>query len=117
MGASVKIINKNTIQIDTTGITDPYVPYEMASLMRASCYFLGTLLGRFNHAKVSMPGGCDLGDRPIDQHLKAFRALGVTDNIEHGIVELKAQQLIGNQIYFDFITVGGTINAMSYNFV
>jgi len=112
MGASVKIINKNTIQIDTAGITDPSVPYEMASLMRASCYFLGTLLGRFNQAKVSMPGGCDLGDRPIDQHLKAFRALGTTDNIEHGMVELTAKQLIGNQIYFDFITVGGTINAM-----
>jgi len=112
MGASVKIINKNTIQIDTRGITDPVVPYEMARLMRASCYFLGTLLGRFKQARVSMPGGCDLGDRPIDQHLKAFRALGAEDNIEHGMVELSAKQLIGNQIYFDFITVGGTINAM-----
>lgn len=112
MGADVKIINKNTIQIDTKGITEPTVPYELARMMRASSYFLGTLLGRFKQARVSMPGGCDLGDRPIDQHLKAFRSLGATDNIENGMVELKADALIGSQIYFDFITVGGTINAM-----
>ena len=112
MGASVKIINKNTIQIDTRGIMEPTVPYDLARLMRASSYFLGTLLGRFGKAKVPMPGGCDLGDRPIDQHLKAFRCLGTTDNIEHGMVELSAEKLIGSQIYFDFITVGGTINAM-----
>ncbi len=112
MGASVKIINKNTIQIDTRGIMDSTVPYDLARLMRASSYFLGTLLGRFNKAKVPMPGGCDLGDRPIDQHLKAFRCLGATDIIDHGMVELSADNLIGSQIYFDFITVGGTINAM-----
>ena len=112
MGASVKIINKNTIQIDTRGIMEPTVPYDLARLMRASSYFLGTLLGRFHKAKVPMPGGCDLGDRPIDQHLKAFRSLGATDVIEHGMVEVSADSLIGSQIYFDFITVGGTINAM-----
>jgi UDP-N-acetylglucosamine 1-carboxyvinyltransferase len=112
MGASVKIINKNTIQIDTRGIVDPTVPYDLARLMRASSYFLGTLLGRFNRAKVPMPGGCDLGDRPIDQHLKAFRTLGARDSIEHGMVEVSADMLVGSQIYFDFITVGGTINAM-----
>ena len=112
MGASIRHINKNSVEIDTRGIKDPVVPYEMARLMRASSYFLGTLLGRFKRAKVSMPGGCDLGDRPIDQHLKAFRALGATDNIDHGMVELNAVNLIGSQIYFDFITVGGTINAI-----
>ena len=112
MGASVKIINKNTIQIDTRGIMEPTVPYDLARLMRASSYFLGTLLGRFHKAKVPMPGGCDLGDRPIDQHLKAFRSLGAEDVIEHGMVEVSADSLIGSQIYFDFITVGGTINAM-----
>lgn len=112
MGASVKVINKNTIEIDTKGILEPVVPYEQARLMRASSYFLGTLLGRFHKAKVSMPGGCDLGDRPIDQHLKAFRALGAKDNIDHGMVELTADSLIGSQVYFDFITVGGTINAI-----
>ena len=70
MGASVKMIDKTTIEIDDRGIKDPVVPYEMARHMRASYYFLGTLLGKFKRARVAMPGGCDLGDRPIDQHLK-----------------------------------------------
>ncbi len=112
MGAKITPINKNTVKIDTRGITEPSVPYDLARLMRASSYFLGTLLGKFNKALVPMPGGCDLGDRPIDQHLKAFRALGATDNIDHGVVEVSADKLIGSQIYFDFITVGGTMNAM-----
>ncbi len=112
MGATIKTIDKNTYEIDTRGIKEPVVPYELARLMRASCYFMGTLLGRFKKAKVSMPGGCDLGDRPIDQHLKAFKALGATDIIEHGMVEIHANELIGSQIYFDLITVGATINAM-----
>lgn len=112
MGADVKVINKNTIQIDTKHIRDIVVPYEMARSMRASYYFLGTLLTKFNHAKVSMPGGCDLGDRPIDQHLKCFKSLGANYTIEHGIVEITAEKLIGTQIYFDKVTVGATINAM-----
>ncbi len=112
MGAGIKIIDKNTIRIDTRGIYDPIVPYELARSMRASSYFLGTLLGRFHKADVPMPGGCDLGDRPIDQHLKAFNALGASHTIDGGVVSLKADALLGNQIYFDFITVGGTINAI-----
>lgn len=112
MGADVKYINKNTIKIDTTSIKSPVVPYDLAKTMRASSYFLGTLLGQFHEAFVPMPGGCDLGDRPIDQHIKAFNALGATDEIINGTVHVKADELIGNQIYFDFITVGGTINAM-----
>ena len=80
--------------------------------MRASSYFLGTLLGRFHEAYVAMPGGCDLGDRPIDQHLKAFRNLGAVDELKNGEVHCFADQLIGSQIYFDFNTVGGTINAI-----
>ena len=112
MGADVKIINKSTIQIDTTHIRDTVVPYEMARSMRAPYYFLGTLLSRFHRAKVSMPGGCDLGDRPIDQHIKCFKALGANYSIEHGIVDISADKLIGTQIYFDKVTVGATINAM-----
>lgn len=112
MHADIKILNKNTIRFDTKNITVPRVPYELARSMRASSYFLGTLLGRFREAFVALPGGCDLGDRPIDQHLKAFKALGACDDIESGCVHVKADELIGNQIYFDFITVGGTINAM-----
>jgi UDP-N-acetylglucosamine 1-carboxyvinyltransferase len=72
MGADVKFLGKNTVRIDATRIIEPIVPYEMAKHMRASYYFLGTLLGKFNRARVAMPGGCYLGDRPIDQHLKAF---------------------------------------------
>lgn len=112
MGADIRLINKNTVSFDTRGIKIPRVPYELARSMRASTYFLGTLLGRFHEAYVAMPGGCNLGDRPIDQHLKAFRCLGATDDIENGEVHCIADRLIGSQIYFDFNTVGGTINAI-----
>ncbi|MCL1902971.1 MAG: UDP-N-acetylglucosamine 1-carboxyvinyltransferase [Oscillospiraceae bacterium] len=112
IGADVRLLDKSTIRIDPKHIKDTVVPYELARHMRASYYFLGTLLSKFNHAKVSMPGGCDLGDRPIDQHLKCFKALGAEYTIEHGIVEISADKLIGTQIYFDKVTVGATINAM-----
>ena len=80
MGADVQRIDKSVYRIDATGIKDPVVPYELARLMRASYYFLGTLLGKFGRARVSMPGGCYLGDRPIDQHLNhwALPALSIT---------------------------------------
>lgn len=112
MGAEVEMINKTTIKIDARGIKEPVVPYEMARHMRASYYFLGTLLGKFKRARVSMPGGCNLGDRPIDQHLKAFTALGATCAIDHGMVDVSAATLIGSQIYLDVVSVGSTINAM-----
>ncbi|MBP1572479.1 MAG: UDP-N-acetylglucosamine 1-carboxyvinyltransferase [Oscillospiraceae bacterium] len=112
MGADVQIINKHTIRFDTTRIREPKVPYELARSMRASSYFLGTLLGRFHEAYVPLPGGCDLGDRPIDQHLKAFSVLGATDDIQNGCVHVKADALVGGQIFFDFNTVGGTMNAI-----
>ena len=112
MGAEVKILNKSTIRIDAAHIRDMVVPYEMARSMRASYYFLSTMLNRFRRARVSMPGGCDLGDRPIDQHLKCFKALGADYTIEHGIVDIQADKLIGTQIYFDRVTVGATINAI-----
>ncbi|MGN1114673.1 MAG: UDP-N-acetylglucosamine 1-carboxyvinyltransferase [Oscillospiraceae bacterium] len=112
MGADVQMINKDTVCFDTRHINNPHVPYDMARSMRASTYFLGTLLGRFHEAYVAMPGGCFLGDRPIDQHLKAFRCLGASDELENGEVHCYADELIGGQIYFDFTTVGGTINAI-----
>jgi UDP-N-acetylglucosamine 1-carboxyvinyltransferase len=112
MGADVRLLDKSTVRIDSTHIRDTVIPYEMARHMRASYYFLGVLLSKFNHAKVSMPGGCDLGDRPIDQHIKCFKALGADYTIEHGMVEIAADKLIGTQIYFDKVTVGATINAM-----
>ena len=112
MGADVQRIDKSVYRIDATGIKDPVVPYELARLMRASYYFLGTLLGKFGRARVSMPGGCYLGDRPIDQHLKAFTSLGATCTLDNGMIDICADKLIGSQIYFDKITVGATINAM-----
>ncbi len=112
MGASVRLINRSTVEIDTTRIKQPIVPYEMARHMRASYYFLGSLLGKFRNARVSMPGGCDFGTRPIDQHLKGFKTLGADYSIDHGMVDVHAQQLIGSQVYFDVVTVGATINVM-----
>lgn len=113
MGASVKVINKNTIKVDTRNITVPEVPYEMARHMRASYYFLGAMLGRYNRARVSMPGGCDFGVRPIDQHIKGFEALGAKVSLEQGgMIEVAADNLIGSHIYFDVVSVGATINLM-----
>ncbi len=112
LGAEVKFIDKTTISIDPRPIRDMPVPYELARSMRASYYFLATLLSRFKHAQVPMPGGCDLGDRPMDQHLKCFRSLGAKCTIEHGVVDVKADFLFGTQIYFDKVSVGATMNAM-----
>lgn len=112
MGAEVTRIDKNTYRIDPTKICNFCVPYEMARKMRASYYFLGSLLGKFNKARVSMPGGCPLGDRPIDQHLKAFAAMGAEYTLSQGMIDLKAEKLHGCQIFFDVVTVGATMNAM-----
>ncbi|WMJ24016.1 UDP-N-acetylglucosamine 1-carboxyvinyltransferase [Paludicola sp. MB14-C6] len=112
MGADIRVINKNTLEIDTTHITLPEVPYEKARQMRASSYFLGALLGRFRESKVALPGGCDFGVRPIDQHIKCFKALGAECDLQFGMIQLKAKELNGTHLYFDVVTVGGTINAM-----
>lgn len=112
MGVEVKIINKSTLYIDPRHIVNPTVPYELAKNMRASYYFLGALLGKVGSASVSMPGGCDLGARPIDQHLKGFSSLGADCSVNHGMVSLKANRLCGSHIYFDIVTVGATINVM-----
>lgn len=112
MGAKIRMLNKTTVEIDPAEIRNLPVPYEKAKLMRSSTYFLGTLLGRFNEAHVSMPGGCNLGDRPIDQHLKCFSALGANHNIDGGMVNLHADKLTGSQIFFDKNSVGATINGI-----
>ena len=111
MGAQVQTISRNTFRIDASRINNFCVPYESARQMRAY-YFLGALLGKFNKARVSMPGGCPLGDRPIDQHLKAFSALGANCNLDHGMIDVTADSLRGNQIYLDVVSVGATMNAM-----
>lgn len=112
MGAEVTSLGNCTYRIDPTRICRFCVPYESAKKMRASYYFLGALLGKYNKARVSMPGGCPLGARPIDQHLKAFSLLGADYTLSQGMIDLKAEQLSGNQIFFDVVTVGATMNAM-----
>lgn len=112
MGAEIEELGNNTYRIDPTTIHSCCVPYETARKMRASYYFLGALLGKYNKARVSMPGGCPLGDRPIDQHLKAFSALGAKYTLSQGMIDLTADKLSGNPIFFDVVTVGATMNAM-----
>lgn len=113
MGASVNFINKTTVEIDTTHITNPVVSYELARHLRASYYFLGALIGRCHKASVSMPGGCHFGVRPIDQHIKGFESLGAEVNIDHGMINAKVREsLTGSHIYFDVVSVGATINVM-----
>ena len=112
MGAQIENIDKHTIKIDATKITTSIVPYELSKKMRASYYFLGSLLGRFNKASVSMPGGCDFGTRPINQHLKGFQTLGADYTLECGMIDVKCEKLVGGQIFFDVVTVGATMNVM-----
>jgi len=112
MGAKVKRIDKSTVEIDHKSIRTYVASYELARHMRGSYYLLGALLGRFSHAIVSMPGGCDFGLRPIDQHLKGFSALGAAYSLEGGMVDVQAEQLKGNNVYMDIVSVGATINIM-----
>lgn len=114
MGASVKMINKNTFEINCSHLHSTNPPQEMARTMRASYYLIGSLLGRFGKAEVSLPGGCNFGVRPIDQHIKSFETLGASVKITTGgIVEVKAENgLHGATVYLDVVSVGATINAM-----
>ena len=112
MGASVKTIDAHTVEIDSHSIHSHIVPHEIAKRMRASYYLIGALLGKFNKASVAMPGGCDLGPRPIDQHLKGFEALGAKIALKDGMISVEADRLLGNQIYLDVVSVGATINIM-----
>ena len=113
LGAQVRRINKNTVEIDPRGVSPVVVPHDLARQMRASYYFIGVLLGRFGTARVSMPGGCNFGVRPIDQHLKGFTALGAeVSPMEQGMIEVTAQRLVGNSIYLDMVSVGATVNIM-----
>lgn len=110
LGAKIDFSEKNTMVIDSSNINTYKAPYEMIKSMRASYYLLGALLGRFGKAEVSLPGGCDFGFRPIDQHIKGFEALGARIELEHGIVKAHADKLVGCKIYLDVVSVGATIN-------
>ncbi len=112
MGAEVEMINSTTFRIDASRIRSYSVPHEMARKMRASYYFLGACLGKFRKAMVPLPGGCPLGDRPINQHIKAFMALGAKYNLVNGVVHVESDNLYGSQIYLDVVSVGATMNAI-----
>jgi len=112
LGAKVTFEDRNTVLIDSTDVNSYIASYDMIKSMRASYYLLGALLGRFGKAEVALPGGCDFGHRPIDQHIKGFEALGAKVVIENGMIKLSAEKLTGNQIYLDVISVGATINLM-----
>jgi UDP-N-acetylglucosamine 1-carboxyvinyltransferase len=101
---------KNEVFLDTTNINSYDAAFDMVKTLRASYYILGALLGRFKKAEVAFPGGCDFGTRPIDQHIKGFEALGAKVEIEHGIIKISAERLIGTRIYLDVVSVGATIN-------
>lgn len=102
----------NTVTIDSTDITNTNACTEDVRRMRASYYFIGALLARFKKARVELPGGCPIGVRPIDQHIKGFEALGAKVVVEEGAVNVVADKLVGTNIFFDVISVGATINVM-----
>jgi len=112
IGANIEYIDSQTVIIDTTSVNCYEACYDEASKIRASYYLIGALLGRFKRAKVSFPGGCDFGTRPLDQHIKAFEALGAKVDLSHGVINAVAENLRGSSFYMDTVSVGATINAM-----
>lgn len=112
IGAKVTYIDDNTLEIDTSTVNSYIVSHELTKYLRASYYLLGALLGRYNRARVAMPGGCDFGVRPIDQHIKGFEFLGADVSIENAMVDVHADNLAGSSIYMDVVSVGATINIM-----
>jgi len=112
MGAKITWNTKNELTIDTTNISTTEAPLDLTSKFRASYYLIGAMLGRIGKIKVGMPGGCKLGARPIDQHIKGFELLGANVVIEKGTITATANSLTGNHIYMDVVSVGATINVM-----
>ena len=112
IGAMVQRIDRHTVKINGSTIGDFNIEYDYIKKIRASYYLLGALLGKYKRAEVALPGGCNIGSRPIDQHLKGFRALGADVDIEHGKIVAEAEKLRGTHLYFDVVTVGATINVM-----
>lgn len=111
MGVHMEL-NNNTLFIDSTTITAFEAPYEHVKKMRASIYVLGPLLARYGQARVSLPGGCNFGPRPVDLHLRGLERLGATINVEGGYINATASRLIGNHFHFDISSVGATVNIL-----
>ena len=112
IGARVERVDRHTVRINASTIQEISVDDEYIRRIRASYYFIGALLGKYKSAQVPLPGGCNIGSRPIDQHLKGFRALGGDVRIEGGAVIVHAIDLVGSHIYLDVVSVGATINIM-----
>ena len=112
IGATVKRIGPHVVSINGSTINDMTIDYDSIRKIRASYYLLGALLGTYKKAQVALPGGCEIGSRPIDLHLKGFRALGATVSIEHRMINTSADELVGNHIFMDTVSVGATINIM-----
>ena len=112
IGAVVKHEGRHKVMINASQIHELIVEDENIKKIRASYYLIGALLGKYKHAEVALPGGCDIGCRAIDQHIKGFRALGAEVKIEHGLIKTHAEHLKGSHIYMDVVSVGATINVM-----
>lgn len=112
LGAKVEVLGEGTIKINSSNLDNYVTEYELMNKMRASLLVMGPLLARLGKTKSSLPGGCAIGTRPIDLHLKGFKALGATVNTEHGSIEAYVDKLVGNKIYLDFPSVGATENIM-----
>ncbi len=112
IGAVVERKDRHTVKISSGAINSLTVESSYIKKIRASYYMLGALLGKYKKASVALPGGCEIGSRPIDQHRKGFRALGANVSISHGRISVEAERLVGSHIYLDVVTVGATINIM-----
>lgn len=112
IGVIVKQTGRHKVCLNASQINDLVVEDENIKKIRASYYLIGALLGKYKRAEVALPGGCDIGCRAIDQHIKGFRALGAEVRIEHGLIKTKADRLVGGHIYMDVVSVGATINVM-----
>ena len=112
IGAHVERVDVHKVKINGSFIRGVNVDNEFIRKIRASYYLIGALLGKYRHAEVALPGGCDIGSRPIDLHMKGFRSMGAEVDIAHGLVVAKAQELKGTHIYLDKVSVGATINIM-----
>lgn len=112
IGVVINRVDRHTVKINASQVHDLVIEDDYIKKIRASYYLLGALLGKYNKAEVALPGGCNIGLRPIDQHIKGFRALGASVRIEHGLIITEAAKLKGNHIYMDVVTVGATMNVM-----
>ncbi len=112
IGVIIQRVDRHTVKINASRISDLIIEDDYIKKIRASYYLLGALLGKYKKAEVALPGGCNIGLRPIDQHIKGFRALGANVRIEHGLIITETERLRGNHIYMDVVSVGATMNVM-----